>query len=160
MQTKLSEVESQLADLRDQREKLQASFNQATQDCDPDGMIKAGRELNYNEIKQRAYKSKLLGVTREETERERLSVVAERRRLEEQYKVANRILAEAIVKAEEARILAQTIGVQLFSLDQKVETLRQDRNEADAKQKLMVAAMLATWQDNFKAPNEMACDLD
>lgn len=151
------EVETQLADLRERRANIEEAFNQATRNFDPNRMIKYRRELESNAIRQYAYKAKLLGITREESERERLAAVADRNRLEEQFKKANEILAAAMVKAGEARIVSQTIGAQLFALDQKVDTLRQDRNDADAKQKLMVA----TWQDNaFKAPNELACDLD
>lgn len=157
MLSDLSQVESQIADLRERRANIEEAFNQATRDFDPDRMIKCRRDLESNAIRQYAFKAKLLGITREESERERLAAVAERDRLEEQYKRANEILAAAILKAGEARIVSQTIGAQLFALDQKVETLRQDRNDADAKQKLMVA----TWQDNaFKAPNELACNLD
>lgn len=125
----LTEAEERLSALAEDAARIRGALTGAIEDADAEAMIRHRRALEENDVRQYAERARIMRLQKSEDERARALVIHEREALEAALAEATRQYADAVSVADEKRVAMQTIQAQLFSIDSRVETLRQSINE-------------------------------
>jgi hypothetical protein len=121
----LNEAKRELESLVSTRSQVENDLAKAIEDADADAIIKSRRELTENSIRQYAQRSRIMRLEKQEHMIDREQAFDERAELEQLLNVAAKEYDQALAIAEQARIKYQTIGLQLGSLDSRIENDRQ-----------------------------------
>jgi chromosome segregation ATPase len=139
MGNELSEAEARLDGLRHERADIENRLGEAIQDGDAELMIRLERRAATIEVELFAARAKVLKLRRAEVEGLRREAITQREAIEAELSEATRQYADAISVADEKRVAMQTVQVKNYSLQQRIDQLREDFNALNNKLKTLVS---------------------
>jgi|SRR5215213_4514386 len=125
--TTIDEAKQKLDQLTQSRADLEKELEKAINDPDPDPsrIIALKKQIDESRVYSYAFRSRIMRLSKEEHVNDREQAIDERTELEEQLQQAAKEYDQALAIAEQARVKYQTIGLQLGSLDSRIENDRQ-----------------------------------
>lgn len=123
----LDEAKQKLDQLTQSRADLERELESEINDEDPNPsrIVALRKQIDENAVYQYAQRSRIMRLEKQEHMIDREQAFDERAELEQLLNVAAKEYDQALAIAEQARIKYQTIGLQLGSLDSRIETDRQ-----------------------------------
>jgi len=153
----LNEAKETLQRLAESRSQIESDLAQAIDNADADAAINLRKLLTENSVRHFAQISRVIRLEEQLSKLDREQALITREELEEKFSDAARQVESAQKRLQDAWEEHQRIGVQLFALDQKIETERQNINE---KQQALIDRTVRWKQEAHLIPlREAACDL-
>ena len=125
--TTLDQAKQKIESLKTARADLERELEKEINDEDPNPsrIVALRKQIDENAVYQYAQRSRIMRLEKQEHMIDREQAFDERAELEELLNVAAKEYDQALAIAEQARIKYQTIGLQLGSLDSRIENDRQ-----------------------------------
>jgi|SRR6185369_1842366 len=125
--TALDEAKQKLDQLTQARADLELELEKEINDPDPDPsrIITLKKQIDESRVYSYAFRSRIMRLSKEERVNDREQAFDERAELEQLLNIAAKEYDQALAIAEQARMKYQTIGLQLGSLDSRIENDRQ-----------------------------------
>jgi Mg2+ and Co2+ transporter CorA len=138
----LREAEAKLEGLTVERLDIQNRLGEAIEAGDADAIIRLERRASEIDIELFAARAKVLKLRRSEAERLRREAITERESLEAELVKATKHYAEAVIVADERRVVMQTAQLKNYSCQSRIDTLREDYNELNNELKTLVSSRI------------------
>jgi hypothetical protein len=138
----LTNAESQLTDLYEQRESLQADLAAAVEAADAPNMIALQDKIDRVAVYIYAQRAKILRLQKSQDTLERSIAITEREALEVQLVLATQDYARAVVVADDKRVAMQLIQVKLYGKDSLIESYREKIADETAE----LRSHIANWK--------------
>ncbi len=134
----LREAEAKLEGLTVERLDVQSRLRGSVEDGDADSIIRLERRASEIEVELFAARAKVLKLRRSEAERLRRGAITQRESLEAELVKATKHYAEAVIVADERRVVMQTAQLKNYSCQSRIDQLREDYNELNNELKSLV----------------------
>lgn len=138
----LREAEAKLEGLGVEGLDVQNRLAEAIEDGDADNIIRLERRARQIDVEAFAARAKVLKLRRSEAERLRHEAIALRDALEVELATATKHYADAVTATDERRVVMQTAQIKNFSIQSRVDQLREDINELNNELKTLVSSRI------------------